>query len=102
MLDLLVHHHGDALGHCALFFRVTRRWRAPAQPAEGVIGQPGHDPPDHGHPVRAGGQDVTVAGLSGQVDVFPNLAANRLYTLQEGGKILTADILTPARPKAKA
>jgi hypothetical protein len=44
---------------------------------------------------------VEIRWLSGQVDVFPNLTANRLYTLQEGGKILQSDVLTPARLKAK-
>jgi hypothetical protein len=45
---------------------------------------------------------VEVRWLSGQVDQFRSLDVNRLYTLQEGGKILKVDILTPARPKSPA
>ena len=43
---------------------------------------------------------VEVRWLSGQVDQFKNLDANRLYVLQEGGKIVKSDALTPAKPKA--
>jgi hypothetical protein len=43
---------------------------------------------------------VEVRWLSGQVDQFRNLDANRLYVLQEGGKILKSDTLTPAKQKA--
>ncbi|HEX7359899.1 MAG TPA: CRTAC1 family protein [Bryobacteraceae bacterium] len=35
--------------------------------------------------------------LSGQVDRFENLEPNRLYVLQEGGKILSGEPLTPAK-----
>jgi hypothetical protein len=40
---------------------------------------------------------VEVRWLSGQVDHFENLEVNRSYLLQEGGKILKAEILVPAR-----
>jgi hypothetical protein len=45
---------------------------------------------------------VQVRWLSGQVDQFRNLDANRLYVLEEGGKILKSDPLTPAKLKSKA
>jgi hypothetical protein len=45
---------------------------------------------------------VQVSWLSGQVDQFRNLDANRLYVLEEGGKILKSEVLTPARRRAKA
>ena len=45
---------------------------------------------------------VQVRWLSGQVDLFRDLDANRLYVLEEGGKILKSDPLTPAKLKAKA
>ena len=45
---------------------------------------------------------VQVRWLSGQVDQFRNLDANRLYVLEEGGKILKSDPLTPAKLKTKA
>ena len=45
---------------------------------------------------------VQVHWLSGQVDEFHNLDANRLYVLEEGGKILKSDPLTPAKRKAHA
>ena len=46
---------------------------------------------------------VEVRWLSGQVDRLKNLEVNRLYVLQEGGKILKAEELKPARkPKASA
>jgi enediyne biosynthesis protein E4 len=45
---------------------------------------------------------VQVRWLSGQVDQFHDLDANRLYVLEEGGKILKSDALTPARHKPKA
>jgi hypothetical protein len=41
-----------------------------------------------------------VQWLSGQVDVFRDLTPNRLYVLQEGGKILKSDALVPAKAKA--
>ncbi len=40
---------------------------------------------------------VEVRWLSGQVDHFQDLEPNRLYVLQEGGKILSSDPLTPAK-----
>ena len=40
---------------------------------------------------------VEVRWLSGQVDKFSDLEVNRLYTLQEGGKILKSEELQPAR-----
>jgi hypothetical protein len=45
---------------------------------------------------------VQVRWLSGQVDQFSDLDVNRLYVLQEGGKILKSDALTPATIKGKA
>ena len=43
---------------------------------------------------------VQVNWLSGQVDQFRNLEANRLYVLQEGGKILKSDPLKPAKARS--
>jgi hypothetical protein len=43
---------------------------------------------------------VEVRWLSGQIDQFRNLDANRLYVLQEGGKILKSETLKPITPKA--
>jgi hypothetical protein len=40
---------------------------------------------------------VEVRWLSGQIDHWSNLEANRLYVLQEGGKLLQAQMLQPAR-----
>src|ERR1700691_1555199 len=45
---------------------------------------------------------VRVSWLSGQVDQFRDLEVNRLYVLEEGGKILKSDPLTPARLKTNA
>jgi hypothetical protein len=45
---------------------------------------------------------VEVRWLSGQVDQFRSLDANRLYVLQEGGKILKSDPLTPVKAKSSA
>ena len=42
---------------------------------------------------------VEVRWLSGQVDQFHNLDSNRLYVLEEGGKILKSEQLIPAKPK---
>src|SRR6202021_908723 len=39
---------------------------------------------------------VEIRWLSGQVDRLTNLDANRLYVIQEGGKILKSDELKPA------
>jgi enediyne biosynthesis protein E4 len=43
---------------------------------------------------------VEVHWLSGQVDQFRNLDANRLYVIEEGGKILKSEALMAARRKA--
>jgi hypothetical protein len=43
---------------------------------------------------------VEVRWLSGQIDQFRNLDANRLYVLQEGGKILKSETLKPIAPRA--
>jgi len=43
---------------------------------------------------------VEIRWLSGQVDQIRNLAANQLYVIQEGGKILKSGPLTPAKEKA--
>ena len=40
---------------------------------------------------------IEVRWLSGQVDQWKNLDVNRLYVLQEGGKLLRAETLKPAR-----
>ncbi len=42
---------------------------------------------------------VEVRWLSGQVDQFHNLDSNRLYVLEEGGKIVKSEQLIPAKPK---
>ena len=40
---------------------------------------------------------VEIRWLSGRVDQIKDLDANRLYIIQEGGKILKSDALQPAR-----
>jgi len=42
---------------------------------------------------------LEIRWLSGQVDHLPNLAVNQLYVVEEGGRILHAGPLTPARRK---
>jgi hypothetical protein len=42
---------------------------------------------------------VELRWLSGQVDQFRDLDANRLYTLQEGGKIVSSNALVAAKAK---
>jgi len=42
---------------------------------------------------------VEIGWLSGQVDQFRDLDVNRLYVLQEGGKIVSSNALKPARTK---
>jgi predicted Zn-dependent protease len=42
---------------------------------------------------------VEIRWLSGQVDQLKDLDANRLYVIQEGGKILKSEVLTPARKR---
>lgn len=42
---------------------------------------------------------VKVRWLSGQVDQFHNLDSNKLYVLEEDGKILKAEQLIPAKSK---
>ena len=39
---------------------------------------------------------VEIRWLSGQIDKLNDLAVNRLYVIQEGGKILKSDVLKPA------
>ena len=39
---------------------------------------------------------VEIRWLSGQVDQLKDLEVNRLYVIQEGGKILKAEALKPA------
>ena len=43
---------------------------------------------------------VEIRWLSGQVDKLKDLEANRLYIVEEGGKILKSDPLKPAKAKA--
>ncbi len=43
---------------------------------------------------------LEIRWLSGQVDQLRNLAVNQLYVVEEGGRILHAGPLTPARRKA--
>ena len=40
---------------------------------------------------------VEIRWLSGQVDQIKDLDTNRLYVIQEGGKILRSEELTPAK-----
>jgi hypothetical protein len=40
---------------------------------------------------------VEILWLSGQVDRLKDLDVNRLYVIQEGGKILSSEVLKPAR-----
>ncbi|HEX4066760.1 MAG TPA: CRTAC1 family protein [Acidobacteriaceae bacterium] len=42
---------------------------------------------------------LEIRWLSGQVDHLPNLAVNQLYVVEEGGRILHAGPLTPAKRK---
>ena len=42
---------------------------------------------------------VEVRWPSGQVDTFQNLDANKLYTLQEGGKLLKSESLPGVKSK---
>jgi hypothetical protein len=39
---------------------------------------------------------VEIRWLSGQIDQLKNLEVNRLYVIQEGGKILKTEALKPA------
>jgi hypothetical protein len=43
---------------------------------------------------------VEIRWLSGQVDELKDLEVNRLYVVQEGGKILSSAALLPAKAKA--
>jgi enediyne biosynthesis protein E4 len=45
-------------------------------------------------------ESVEVHWLSGRIDQFRNLDVNRLYVLQEGGKILNSERLIPAKSKS--
>jgi hypothetical protein len=42
---------------------------------------------------------VEIKWLSGQIDELQDLEVNRLYVIQEGGKILKSDPLTAAKGK---
>jgi len=42
---------------------------------------------------------VEIRWLSGQVDQLKDLDVNRLYVIEEGGKILKSDPLKPAQAK---
>ena len=44
-------------------------------------------------------ESVEIRWLSGQVDLLKNLDANRLYEVEEGGKILKSEELKPAQAK---
>jgi enediyne biosynthesis protein E4 len=43
---------------------------------------------------------VEIRWLSGQVDQLKNLDVNQLYVIQEGGKIIKAGPLRPAKKQA--
>jgi hypothetical protein len=43
---------------------------------------------------------LEIRWLSGQVDQLKDLDANRVYVIQEGGKILSAEELKPARKRS--
>jgi hypothetical protein len=43
---------------------------------------------------------VEIRWLSGQIDHLKDLEVNRLYAIQEGGKILSAEALKPATAKS--
>ena len=45
---------------------------------------------------------LEIRWLSGQVDRLTDLDANKLYVIEEGGKILSSEALTPAKLKGKA
>jgi hypothetical protein len=45
---------------------------------------------------------IEIRWLSGKVDVLKDLEVNRLYTIQEGGKILKSDKLKPAPTNIQA
>jgi hypothetical protein len=42
---------------------------------------------------------IEIRWLSGQVDVLKDLDVNKLYVIQEGGKILKAETLQAARKR---
>ena len=42
---------------------------------------------------------VEIRWLSGQVDVLKDLEVNKLYVIQEGGKVLKAETLEAARKR---
>jgi enediyne biosynthesis protein E4 len=42
---------------------------------------------------------VEIRWLSGQVDELKDLPVNKLYVIQEGGKILKAETLQPAKKR---
>jgi hypothetical protein len=43
---------------------------------------------------------LEIRWLSGQVDQLKDLDVNRIYVIQEGGKILSAEELKPARKQS--
>jgi hypothetical protein len=43
---------------------------------------------------------VEIKWPSGQADTLKDLAVNRLYVIEEGGKLLKNEALTPAKRKA--
>jgi enediyne biosynthesis protein E4 len=43
---------------------------------------------------------VEISWPSGKVDTLKDLAANRLYVIEEGGKLLKNEALTPAKRKS--
>jgi enediyne biosynthesis protein E4 len=44
-------------------------------------------------------ESIEIRWLSGQVDHLKDLDVNKLYVIQEGGKILKAETLKPATPR---
>jgi hypothetical protein len=43
---------------------------------------------------------VEIRWPSGTVDTLKDLAANRLYVIEEGGKVLKDEALTPAKKRS--
>src|SRR6185312_7425024 len=68
VLYLLVHHDAEAVDDGQLLVGVAGSGLAVAALSQAVVVQAGHDAPHHGHPAGAGGQDLGVCGLRGQVD----------------------------------
>ena len=59
-----------------------------AQPCQLVIRQAAHDGPHHGHPAGAGGQDLGVAGLRGQVDAERGRVRRRIPALRQAERVV--------------